>query len=164
MLPRNLVDPLLEVFNGPSLAESTAKRDATTIPTQAYALMNGQLIHDMALAMASKSAATADPLADLLHRTLQREPTARERTLLAVHLARRVTHHQQNPPIASTKPGLLLRSITSELTGDSVMVREDDPLLAIEPNLQPHQTTPQVRALADVARVLLNTNEFLYRD
>lgn len=161
---RNLVDPLLEVFNGPSLAESTAKRDATTIPTQAYALMNGQLIHDMALALASKSAATADPIADLLRRTLQREPTARERTLLAGHLARRATYHQQSPAIAPTKPGPLLRSITSELTGDSVMVREDDPLLAIEPNLQPHQTTPQVRALADVARVLLNSNEFLYRD
>ena len=63
---RNLVDPLLDVFNGPSLAESTAKRDATTIPTQAYALMNGEFLQDMALALASKSAQTTDPLGDLL--------------------------------------------------------------------------------------------------
>jgi len=161
---RNLVDPLLEVFNGPSLAESTAKRDATTIPTQAYALMNGQLIQDMALAMASRSAATADPIADLYRRALQRAPSARERTLMTAHWQRRTAEHAQRPARPLAQPGALLRSITSELTGDSVMVREDDPLLAMEPNLQPHQVTPRVRALADLARVLLNANEFLYRD
>ena len=56
-----------------------------------------------------------------------------------------------------------MRSITSELTGDSVMVREQDPPAAIQPNLQPHEVAPRVRAYADIALIVLNSNEFLYR-
>ncbi len=160
---RNLADPLIEVFNGPSLAESTAKRDATTIPTQAYALMNGKFVNDMALALAAKSAVTTDPLAELYSRAFQRPPTASERTLLSAHLAKRITYHSTHSATAPPSQPPLMRSITSELTGDSVMVREQDPPVAIQPNLQPHEVTPQVRALADLALVLLNSNEFLYR-
>ncbi len=160
---RNLTDPMLEVFNAPSLAESTAKRDATTIPTQAYALFNGQIVHDMALALADKASREKDALAALYARTLQRQPKAAERDLLATHLAKRERFHEQHPPAPPAPRPPLERSITSELTGDAVMVREEDPAGHLEANLGPHQVSARVRALADIALVLLNSNEFLYR-
>ena len=37
---RGLPNPMLDVLNGPSFNESTPTRDATTIPTQAFAMLN----------------------------------------------------------------------------------------------------------------------------
>jgi hypothetical protein len=158
---RNLQDPMLEVFNGPSLAESTAKRDATTIPTQAYALVNGQLVHDMAAAVAIKTATSADPIVEIYQRILGRKPSAAERQLMSQHVSAQEIAYRTLPlPVAKQKTKLR-RSITSELTGAEVFVEEnlDD---AGEPNVQSEALTPKVRALADVALVLLNSNEFIY--
>jgi mono/diheme cytochrome c family protein len=51
---RDLIDPFLDVFNGPSVNESTEQRQATTVPTQVFALFNSQAVHDMALAFAAR--------------------------------------------------------------------------------------------------------------
>ena len=60
---RSQMDPLIEVFNGPGADLSCERRDASTVPTQAFSLLNGQFVHDMALALAArveKEAGTAD--------------------------------------------------------------------------------------------------------
>lgn len=49
---RSLIDPLIEVFNGPTLDFSCERRESSTVPTQAFTLLNSQFTHDMALAFA----------------------------------------------------------------------------------------------------------------
>ena len=55
-----------------------------------------------------------------------------------------------------------MRAITSELTGNEVQIEEDPDPVAYEENLQPSEVGPETRALADVALVLFNSNEFVY--
>ena len=56
----------------------------------------------------------------------------------------------------------LVRSITSELTGNEVKIEEDIDPVAYEENLQPGEVSPETRALADLTLVLFNSNEFVY--
>ncbi len=52
---RNLINPFIDVFNGPSLDESTERRLATTVPTQVFSLFNSQFTHDAALQFAVRA-------------------------------------------------------------------------------------------------------------
>jgi hypothetical protein len=155
---RNLVDPMLEVLNAASMNESTARRDETTIPTQAYALFNSEFARTQALALAQR----AGSIDNLWLRVLLRAPTAEEKSLAEKHLAARLAWHTAHkpPPRAERKP--LVRAITSELTGDEVMITEDADPQPYEEDLHPAQAPPRTRALADIALALLNANEFLY--
>lgn len=155
---RNLVDPMLEVLNAASMNESTAKRDETTIPTQAYALFNSDFARAQALALAQR----AGNIDGVWRRILLRAPTAAEKTLAASHLAKRTEWHKQHAPPARGERKALVRAITSELTGDEVMITEDIDPLPYEENLHPGDVAPGVRALADIALALLNSSEFLY--
>ena len=51
---RSLPDPLVEVFNGPTLDLACERREASTVPTQAFGLLNSQFANDLALAMAAR--------------------------------------------------------------------------------------------------------------
>jgi hypothetical protein len=51
---RSLPDPLVEVFNGPTLDLACERREASTVPTQAFGLLNSQFSNDLALAMAAR--------------------------------------------------------------------------------------------------------------
>ncbi len=160
---RNLTDPMLDVLNGPSLSESTAKREATTIPTQAFTLFNARFVNDMALAFAARAAQATDPVPELYRRAYNRTPTSEEKRLLHTHWEHRLAWHTQHAPPRSSAPKTLMRSITSELTGAEVTVEEDDVAVQYEPNLRAADVTPRVRALADLALVIFNSNEFIYR-
>ena len=160
---RNLTDPMLDVLNGPSLSESTPKREATTIPTQAFALFNARFVNDMALAFAIRAALAPDPVEELYRRAYNRLPTPPEKRLLNAHWDRRIAWHSRNAPPRAPEPKPLMRSITSELTGAEVSVEEDELTVRYEPNPQPADMGARVRALADLALVIFNSNEFIYR-
>jgi hypothetical protein len=155
---RGLPNPLLEVLNGPSFNESTPTRDATTIPTQAFAMLNSTFANHRALALA----AYATDLDRVFLLTLGRMPTAKESALAHDFLSRREGYYQMHPPPPGPEPSPLVRSITSELTGTPVQVEEDQLPMPYESDLLPWQASPQIRALADVALALFNTNEFVY--
>jgi len=160
---RNLVDPMLEVLNGPSLSESTARREATTVPTQAFALFNARFVHDMALAFAVKAGAAADPVQELFLRAYNRPPSAEEKSVMATHWERRMAWHEKTEPPKAPERKPLMRSITSELTGAEVRVVEDEETIPYEDNLQRAEVAPRIRALADLALIIFNSNEFVYR-
>ena len=149
---------MLDVLNGPSFNESTPTRDTTTIPTQAFAMLNSSFANHRALALA----ANAKSVERVFLLTVGRRPTAKESTLTADFLRRREAFYQLHPapPVPAPKP--LVRSITSELTGTPVQVEEDQMPVAYESDLEPSQTTSHVRALADIALALFNSNEFAY--
>jgi hypothetical protein len=93
---------------------------------------------------------------------LGRLPTARESSLTIDFLRRREAYYQQHPAPPEPEPKPLVRSITSELTGTPVQVEEDQLPIAYQGDLQPSQVSAHVRALADVALALFNSNEFVY--
>ncbi|MBI2684713.1 MAG: PSD1 domain-containing protein [Acidobacteria bacterium] len=160
---RSLIDPMVEVFNGPSLDLSCERRDSSTVPTQAFTLFNGQFVHDMALALAAKLGAQSPKaqIRSVFERVLGRVPDAPEEATALASLRRLTRLHSGTPPTRPVQTPVV-HTITSELTGaQHQFVHQEDPA-TFEHNLHPSETTPAVRALADVILALLNSNEFAY--
>jgi len=158
---RSLIDPMVEVFNGPNLDMSCERRESSTVATQAFTLFNGQMVHDMALALAARvDKDHTDPRArigELFRRVYARMPEEREMQMALAHLKRPVP---APPPKEERKP--VVHTLTSELTGESFrFVQQEDPV-AYESNLHPSEVPASTRALAELALVLLNSNEFVY--
>lgn len=163
---RGLVNPMIEVFNGASMDFSCDRREASTVPTQAFTLFNSEFAHDMALAFAARLQKEAATATQQVQRAFQlvygRAATPEELQAALTHLDRMGKHHRSTPP--PPKPGRkpLMHMITSELTGEQhEFLQQEDPA-TYEFNLHARDVRPETRALADLALVLLNSNEFLY--
>jgi len=167
---RNLSDPFVNVFNGPSLDESTEKRLSSTVPTQVFSLFNGEFAHSMALAfavrldgMGDRKKNDSDRKIDAAFETaLNRSPTPEERAKAFSFLAAATRYHRVTPPPSIVTRATVVRSITSELTGSEVMIEEDTDPALFEKNVHASQVTPEVRALAELTLALFNLNEFIY--
>jgi hypothetical protein len=163
---RSLVDPMIEVFNGPPLDLSCERRDATTVPTQAFALFNSEVSYELALALAQRAAKDAadrdSRVARMYALALQRQPSAKERAIVRDHIAHMEAFHRDNPPAPRKKREPLVRSITSELTGENFRFEEPAPPWQVEESTHASELPADVRALADLALVLFNSNEFVY--
>ena len=154
---RGIGDPMMEVFNSPSMNDSCERREASTVPLQAFSLLNGKFARDMALALAARVEKEDDPLASLFLRTLHRAPSAQERVQMTALLARPLA---DAPAKTVRKP--LVRSLVGEHTGKKFDYQEEASAEYYEENLHSSEVSPRVRALAELALVLLNTNEFVY--
>ncbi len=163
---RSLIDPTIEVFNGPNPDFSCERRDASTVPTQAFALFNSQMVNDMALAMAARLEKEATTTDERVRRAFRlafgRSPDTREIQASREHLTRMTAYHKANPAPAKPEKKPLVHKITSELTGETFEFVQDENPLPFEPNLHPSDVAPETRALSDLALVLLNSNEFVY--
>jgi hypothetical protein len=163
---RSLIDPMIEVFNGPALDFSCERRETSTVPTQAFSLFNGQFVHDMALETAARLQRERDTPAARIDRAFQlafgRAPARNERDVSLAHWREMTKRHQAEPPPAPTQPAAIVHMITSELTGEQFRFTQRDDPEDYEPNLHPSQAPAEVRALADVILALFNSNEFVY--
>jgi hypothetical protein len=163
---RSLIDPMVEVFNGPSLDLSCERREASTVPTQAFTLFNSQLAHDMALAFAARLEREAPHTDGRIRRAYRlafgRDPDAKELQDARDHVARMTTWHQETPTPERAKSKPLKHKITSELTGETFEFTQQEMPVRYEPNLHPSEVSAEIRALADFALVLFNTSEFVY--
>jgi len=163
---RSMADPLVDVFNGPSLDLSCERRDSSTVPTQAFALFNSQFAHDAALAFAARLEKEAGTVEGRIVRAFElaygRRPEAEELKLSLEHVARMTRMHvaQAPPAVKAAKP--IVHGITSELTGENFTFTQMQPEVKYEANLHPSQVSAATRALADLTLTLLNSNEFLY--
>jgi hypothetical protein len=123
-------------------------------------------VNDMAMALAARVERQAATSQDRVKRAFRlvygRPAEAKELQLALAHLDMQTRYHQQAPPPPKREKQPIIHTITSELTGEkSQFVQLDDPT-PYEENLQPRDVSPQTRALADLALVLLNSNEFAY--
>ena len=163
---RSLVDPLVDVFNGPTLDLSCERRETSIVPTQSFALFNSQLTHDMALAWAAKlEGRKLDRDAVVARAFVEaygRAPEPPELAASRAYLDKMTEWHKQTPPPAKPARKSVIHKITSELTGQvAEFVQQGDPD-DYEANLQPSDVKPETRALADFLLALLNSNEFVY--
>ncbi len=163
---RSLIDPLIEGFNGANPDLTCERRDASTVPTQAFTLLNGELSHDLALEMATRIEKEADSVETQIERAFERaynrKPTSEERSLAKAHIEKMTALHRRNPAGPRQTPPPIIHTITSELTGEQFQFQQPEEVAEYEHNLHPSEVEPETRALADLALALLNSNEFVY--
>lgn len=163
---RTLGDPLVEVLNKPGSDISCERRDETIVVPQALALLNGQAMHDRALALARRlETLSADP-GERVQRVYTllygRRPTSSERERCLAHVARQTAEHRTIVPRKVELPRSVRREMVEELTGETFSWDEElDQMAAFEPDLKPWDVGPETRAWAELCLVLLNSNEFL---
>ena len=163
---RSLVDPLIEPFDPAGMEMSCERRDASIVPTQAFTLMNSRFIHDTALAFAARLEREVYSDESRIKRAFElawnRPPSKDEITTSLDHLRQMTEHHRRHAVPEPKAPEIPVHRITSELTGESFEVEAILEPVDYEPNLHPSQVSPETRALADIALVLLNSNQFVY--
>jgi mono/diheme cytochrome c family protein len=164
---RTLADPALEVLNRPGSDTSCERRDETTVTPQVFALFNSEQAANRALAMADRLTrehyGREARVAAAFRLVYAREPSADEVAKCVGHIARMTDHHRRHPPQPTQLPTKIERGMVEELTGEMVHWEEDLSVLAeYQRDLLPWEVDSEVRALADVCLVLLNSNEFLY--
>ena len=160
---RSLIDPMIEVLNGASVDISCERRDSTTVPTQAFTLFNGEFSYDLGLAFAIRLQNETDGVVDrAFELAYGRLPSGEERALAERHVEEMTAYHRDHPPAPRRARTALVRALPSQLSGETFRFTEDLPPWEFEENLHASQVEPGTRALADLALVLFNSNEFAY--
>ena len=97
---RGLLPPLLTTFDFPDTTLPSCRRDVTTVPTQALALLNNPFVHEQSWALA-KRVGTAGVPADRVRRAwrlaLARDPRPGELAAAVAHLERQARHFAGRP-------------------------------------------------------------------
>ena len=163
---RTLINPMLQVFNEPSTDLSCERRDSTTVTPQAFTLLNSQFANDCALAMAARLSKShskpAEQVAEAFRLAYGRLPTSQEKTLSLKHLDEMAKRQRVSTPAKFELPKSVVQPMIEEITGEPFDFEEEWDISGYEYNLRAAEVTPEVRALADLCLVLLNSNEFVY--
>ncbi len=163
---RSLADPAIEVFNGAGPDLSCERREASTVPTQAFTMLNSSFANDMALAMADRLVRESPSPAGALRRAFLlsygRDATDEDIALGAAHLTKMTAFHRAHPAAGPAKQKPIVHTITSELTGEQFRFQQQERPPGYEENLHVSAVAPETRALADVLLGILNANEFVY--
>ncbi len=161
---RSLIDPMMEVFNGANPDLTCERRDVSTVPTQAFSLLNSDQSREVALIMAERLAdGPEEGRIDAAFRLAYgRPPTESEKVLTRQFLAEMAAHHARHPVEPREPPDDVVHDITSELTGERFAFVQPANTGPYEHNPHPSEATPETRAWADVALALFNSNEFAY--
>ena len=161
-------DPFFEVFNAPSPDLCSEAREASTVTPQVFAMFNSEITFARALALANRTWESSGEnsnaaLDQVYHFAYGRSPTAEEATACHAHWEEMTQRHATLKIPPQPTPTEVVREAVEENTGEKFTFSE--PLEAYAdfvPDLQPGDVAPQVRGLAEVCLVLLNSNEFAY--
>ncbi len=164
---RGLRDPFFEVFNAPSPDLSCEARDASTVTPQVFAMLNSEITFDRALAFAKRVTDETNSSKAAVHRIFRlacnRTPTAEETQACLDHWAEMTERHRHLKFDAPEYPPEIVREAVEENTGEKFTFTE--PLEVYEefvPDLTPSDTDPELRGLAEVCLVILNSSEFVW--
>ncbi|TWU62930.1 DUF1549 domain-containing protein [Crateriforma conspicua] len=161
--------PMMETFNQPGSETSCELRDQSNVTPQAFTLINSEETNDRALALADRVCRDVESddrravIRRLFELTLQRPPSDEETEWSIAHWDRMIPWHQKTTVGRANRPEKVVREAIDENTGKPFQFTErlfahDDYV----PDLLPADVAADVRALADVALMILNTNEFMY--
>ncbi|MEM9720737.1 MAG: PSD1 and planctomycete cytochrome C domain-containing protein [Bacteroidota bacterium] len=164
---RSIPDPLLAVFNQPQPDLSCERRSTSTVTPQVFTLFNGTNTYDRALAMAVRlEEEVLEPEKQIflaMELTWNRQGTPAELAATVSYLQEMTQYHQENPPPRKEFPTKVTRHMFEEMTGEPFEFEEVLEVYAeLEPDIQARELRPETLALADVCKVLFNSNEFLY--
>ncbi|MEQ9439966.1 MAG: PSD1 and planctomycete cytochrome C domain-containing protein [Cyclobacteriaceae bacterium] len=164
---RGLPNPMLEVFNQPNADLSCERRIASTVTPQVFTLFNGQNSYNRALGMALRLQQDQTTLAPLIRQAIRlawsRPATAEEVSTSTDFVQKMIQYHQENEAVATEYPVVVERTMFEEMTGEEFSYTERlDRYEDYVADVQPTEVSPETRALADLCRVLFNSNEFVY--
>ena len=165
---RNLPDPMLKVFNQPSTEISCERRNASTVTPQVFSLLNSPQVRDRAIAFALRLQAEApsnlNAQLDLAGQLCwNRNLRTDELSQAKAYVQEMETYHEQHPAKIKVYPKKIMRKMFEEMTGEPFEYDEElDVFRKYRADTKDADVSPSTRALADLAVVLFNTNEFLY--
>jgi hypothetical protein len=165
---RNLPNPMLSVFNQPTPDLSCERRSTSTVTPQVFSLLNSPQMRDRAIALAIRVTKEADSdIAAQIRHTTQliwgRLPTSKELKQSQTYVQEMMSYHKEQTPTKPTYPTQIKRKMFEEMTGESFEYMEElDIYQDYEPDQKDADVSVTTRALADLALVLFNTNEFVY--
>ena len=168
---RGLGDPFMEVFNAPSPDLSCEAREASTVTPQVFALFNSEATFARALAFANRlmreRTAASGQRSAVIERAFalafNRASNPDELKSCLAHWDAMTARHRTLKFEKTVPPRSVVREAVEENTGEKFKFTE--PLEAAAdfvPDLQPADASPELRGLAEVCLVLLNSNEFAY--
>lgn len=164
---RGQADPFMEVMNLPNPNESCEVRDTAAVSPQAFTLMNSDVMTDRSIALAQRLQVEHTGLELQIRNAFDlaygRQPQPQELKSITVYVEDMVKYHRQHKPEAKIYPTSVARSLVEEFTGETFTFDEILPVFEnYVPDTQPAGVSAEVRALADLALLLFNSNEFVY--
>lgn len=164
---RGQADPFLEVLNLPNPNESCETRDAAAVTPQAFTLMNSDVVDDRSIAFALRLQKESDSVSAQIRGAFRlvygRTPSGDELTAIADYVGKMQSYHEQTSPDPIVYPTETTRSLVEEFSGRPFEYTERLPVFEnYVPDSKPAAVSASTRALADVCRLLLNSNEFVY--
>ncbi|MCA9265409.1 MAG: DUF1553 domain-containing protein, partial [Planctomycetales bacterium] len=165
---RGLRDPFLEVFNAPSAGLSCEARESSTVTPQVFAMFNGHITFQRALALArdltqDTSRPRADVIDELFQRVVCRSPAPAELERCLEHWQDMTERHETLIFTRPDYPTEVVRTAVEENTGVKFSYKEIlDEYADFVPDFQSSDASPVLRGLAEVCLMMLNSNEFVY--
>ena len=164
---RGQADPFMEVMNLPNPNESCEVRDMAAVSPQAFTLMNSDVMTDRSIALAQRLQVEHSgrelQIKNAFELAYGRQPRPQELKSVTDYVEEMVIYHRQHKPEAKIYPTSVARSLVEEFTGETFTFNEILPVFeAYVPDTQPAGVSAEVRALADLAMLLFNSNEFVY--
>ncbi len=164
---RNMPDPMLEVFNQPTAELSCERRTTSSVTPQVFNLLNSKNSRDRSVAMAARMRSEATDLEDQIRwgmeRAWSRTPSGDEVRWAAEFVRRMEKEHETSSLSEEAYPTEIKREMFEEMTGETFAYTEQlDVYSDYTPDLKPWEVDSLTRALADLALVLFNSNEFIY--
>lgn len=165
---RSLPNPMLEVFNQPSSDLSCERRATSTVTPQVFSLMNSPQVRDRAVALALRLEKEAPGSLEQQIRLAveliwNRAAKPEEVQQAADYVKEMNRYHGEVKPEAVSYPLEVEREMFEEMTGETFTYTETlDVYADYMPDVKDADIPPATRALADLALVFFNTNEFVY--
>ncbi len=165
---RNLPDPFLRVFNQPPSEVSCERRNSSTVAPQVFTLLNSKQLRDRAIALSLRL--QKEENTDLekriqlaAHLCWNRPMDTKELAQALDYVQEMEAYHSSHPAQPVSYPTTVRRRMFEEMTGEPFeYVEELDVFQNYQPDAKDADVSTSTRALADLAMVLFNTNEFLY--
>ncbi len=164
---RGIINPMLEVFNQPSPDLSCEKRSSSSVTPQVFMLLNDRSIRDRAIALAANLekpvAAGDDQVRQVFQAILNRDAANEELAESKAYLKKMLAYHREHEPPVEPYPLKVKREMFEEMTGETFEFEEELTVYQdYEADVKSWEVDAETRALADLALVLFNSNEFLY--
>lgn len=166
---RGLRDPAMEVFDQPGPDFSCESRSVATVTPQVFAMFNSQHSYARAVAIAkraidsSTSQQPAEAIQQLYQYLFARQADDRELSSCLKHWETMQARHASIKFERPQVPTTIRREAVEENTGERFVFTESLPEYAdFVPDLGLAALDARARGLAEVALVLLNSNEFSY--
>ncbi|MEW4487478.1 PSD1 and planctomycete cytochrome C domain-containing protein [Thalassoglobus sp. JC818] len=164
---RGQADPFLELFNQPNPNDSCEARDSAAVTPQAFTLLNSDMMIDRSIALALRLHRENDSIEGQVRQAFElcygRKATSEDVEQMVGYVSAMQDYHQQVEPQPAEYPTEITRSLVEEFSGQPFEYQE------VLPVFERYQSDPKaadvdvnVRALADMCLLLLNSNEFLF--